>query len=361
MSNQKRWRIIGVSFDHMHMGDLLRMAFNHPNAEIVGIFDPQRERMQQAVENFGIPVERVFTDWQACVERTKPDLAILCAAPGQHALWTERLAAAGVNVLVEKPFAASLADADRMIAAADRAKKLLAINWPLRWVPNHVTAKRLIDEGRIGEPLGVHYYGGNRGPMRHLADKVEVSEEEAARRKSESWFYKKSEGGGSLLDYLGYGVTLGTWYLGGKRPIEVTSVVDGSPLLEVDEHSVTVARYSHGLSKFETRWGTFTDPWLNQPQPKCGFVITGSAGTIGSYDYQPAIRVQTNEHPEGFDVPADKLEPPYRNPIEYLLHCLESGEAPAGPLSPELSRIGQQIVDSAVKSATEKRTVTLVE
>ena len=73
--------------------------------------------MKHAVENFGIPAERVFVDWRACIERAKPDLAILCAATGQHAEWTERLAAAGVNVLVEKPFAASLADADRMIAA----------------------------------------------------------------------------------------------------------------------------------------------------------------------------------------------------------------------------------------------------
>ena len=55
--------------------------------------------------------------------------------------------------------------------------------------------------------------------------------------------------------------------------------------LEVDEHSITVARYAQGLSKFETRWGTFTDPWVTQPQPKCGFVITGTHGTISSYAY----------------------------------------------------------------------------
>ena len=38
-----------------------------------------------------------------------------------------------------------------------------------------------------------------------------------------------------------------------------------------------VARYDLGLSKFETRWGTFTDPWTHQPQPKCGFVVVGTA------------------------------------------------------------------------------------
>ena len=62
---------------------------------------------------------------------------------------------------------------------------------------------------------------------------------------------------------------------GGKRPLEVTATVDEPAGLEVDEHSIVVARYAHGLSKFETRWGTFTDPWTIQPQPKCGFVIAG--------------------------------------------------------------------------------------
>ena len=146
---------------------------------------------------------------------------------------------------------------------------MLAINWPIRWSPCYVTAKRLIDEGLIGEVLNVHHYGGNRGPLYHAADKVEkvpTLEEKAA-----SWFYKKAQGGGSLHDYAGYGATLGTWFQGGRKPIEVTCVMDEPTGLEVDEHSVTVCRYAHGLSTIQTRWGTFTDPWVIQPQPKCGF------------------------------------------------------------------------------------------
>jgi hypothetical protein len=79
----------------------------------------------------------------------------------------------------------------------------------LRWYPPHVTTKRLIDEGLIGEPIEVHFYDGNRGPLYHRADKVVVSDEEVAREKPGSWWYKKASGGGSLFDYLGYGATLG--------------------------------------------------------------------------------------------------------------------------------------------------------
>lgn len=355
-----RFKIAGINFDHMHMGDNLRMAFNHPDAEIVGISDEDPARMEAATRNFSISADRVFTNYRQCLEQTKPDIVLLCPATAEHGLWVERVAPYGVHVLMEKPMAASLADADAMIAAMEGAGKLLAINWPLAWYPPHVTSKRIVDEGMIGDVLQVHYYDGNRGPLHHLADKVEVSPEEVARQKSQSWFYQKERGGGSLLDYLGYGTTLGTWYHSGKAPLEVTATVDQPAGLEVDEHSITVARYDTGLSKFETRWGTLTDPWTLQPQPKCGFVITGTQGTISSYDFEATIRVQTRAHPEGAVIPVDTLESPYQNPVQYLIHCITTGEPVSGPLSSATCRIGQQIVDSAVLSAREKRTVELL-
>jgi len=340
------------------MGDLLRMASEHSGVELVGLCDEDRARMQDAQRNFGIADSQVFTDVNVCMEQTKPDLVILCPAAARHGEYTKLVAPYGVHVLVEKPFSASLAEADEMIAAMQPGK-LLAINWPVRWMPGIVTTKRLIDEGFIGEVTNVHHYGGNRGPLYHGADKIEL--EPTAERKAASWFYHKKAGGGSLQDYLGYGTTMGTWFHGGRKPIEVTAVVDEPVGLEVDEHSVVVSRYEVGLSKCETRWGTFTDPWTIQPQPKCGFVICGREGTISCYDYAETLRVQTRQRPEGYEIPCDKMESPFTNPIEYMVHCIQNGLPIEGPLSPEVSRIGQQIVDSATLSAFEKRTVKLVE
>jgi glucose-fructose oxidoreductase len=359
MSN-KTWRVAGINFDHMHMGDLLRMVHEHPRAEIVGICDEQPERMADAAKKFRIPAERVFSDYRKCLESARPDLVVLCPATARHAEWTEKAAPFGAHVLVEKPFAASLADADRMIAALAKTGQQLVINWPLRWIASHVTAKRLVDEGVIGELIEVHYYDGNRGPLRHVAAKAVVPEKVAAREKARSWWYRRATGGGSMLDYLGYGTTLGTWFLDGRAPREVCAMTDEPRGLEVDEHSIVVARYEFGLSRFETRWGTFTDPWTRQPQPKCGFVLVGREGTIASYDYEPTVRVQTHRCEAGRDVRADELKPPFRNPIEYTLHCIGRGRPVEGPLSPRIARIGQQIVDTAVKSAAEKRTVKLL-
>src|SRR6266700_2696193 len=147
--------------------------------------------------------------------------------------------------------------------------------------------------------------------------------------------------------------------LGRRRPIEVTATVDEPKGLEVDEHSIVVARYAHGLSRFETRWGTFTDPWTTQPQPKCGFVIAGTEGTISSYDYDDYVTVQTRKKPMAHRISAPAVRAPNQNPVQYLIHCLERGEPLEGPVSLRTSRIGQEIVDAAVRSAQLKRAVKL--
>lgn len=358
MSVPKRWRVAGINFDHFHMGDLLRMVADHPHAEIVALCDQDPARMRPAAEQFGLGPDHLFTDYRACLETAKPDLALLCPAAAEHGEWTARVAEYRIPVLIEKPFAASLAEADRMIAAMEKAGQLLAINWPLRWVASHATAKRVVEEGQIGEVHEVHYYDGNRGPLYHGADKIE--REPTVSEKASSWFYRRARGGGSLLDYLGYGTTLGTWFLNGARPAEVMCLTDDTPGLEVDQHSVTVARYAHGLSTYQTRWGTFTDPWTHQPQPRCGFVLVGSEGTLASWDYADSIRLQTRRRPEGFDLPVDTLAAPFRNPVEYVLHCLATGAPVEGPLSPAISRIGQQIVDTASRSAQAGRVLSLL-
>lgn len=354
----RSWKIAGIQFDHFHMGDLLRMVHDHPHAEIVGLCDSQPDRMLSAAEAFAIPADRQFTDYRACLETTKPDLVILCPKPSDHALWTERVAPFDVHILMEKPFASSLADADRMIQAMQPTGKWLAINWPLRWYPSHAMAYQLIQQGAIGEVLEVHYYDGNRGPLWHGADKLE--REPSVHEKETSWFYQKASGGGSLLDYLGYGTTLGTWYHQNRRPLEVMSLTSCTAGLEVDEHSITVARYETGLSKFETRWGTLSDPWTHQPLPKCGFVIRGSSGALSSYDFEPTIHLKTVRHPSGHDIEVSPLPVHESNPIAYFLWCLENERPLEGPLSLEVSRIGQQIVDTAVLSATRRQAMPLI-
>jgi glucose-fructose oxidoreductase len=247
-----------------------------------------------------------------------------------------------------------------MIAACAAHGARLAINWPLAWYPPHVTTKRMIADGVIGEVREVHFYDGNRGPLYHLADKVEVTEAEVARQKPASWWYRAAAGGGSLLDYMGYGATLATWFLDGEAPLDVTCTTWAGPGLEVDEHAIAVLRYARGLSKMETRWGTFSDPWTRQPQPKCGFVVVGSEGTLSSYDFEDHVTLQTRARPEAHAVPNDPVAAPDRGPVEHVLHAFATGGKLRGPLDPAIARVGQRIVDTAFASAKAGRVLPLV-
>ena len=342
------------------MGDLLRLVAETPGCSIAGIYDADINKMSAAITTHSLPMDCVYTDLSTALSNSGADAAIVCSTTAEHANVTVAAFEAGLHVICEKPFAASVADADRMIDASATAGKTLAINWPLAWYPPHITTKRLIEDGVIGDVLEVHFYDGNRGPLRHLADKVEVSEADAAAMKRASWWYDPARGGGSLLDYLGYGTTLGTWFMDGREPLSVTAITDNVDATFVDEHAIVVCRYASGLSKFETRWGTFSDPWTIQPQPKCGFVVVGTGGTISSYDYEDHVILQTVEQPVPTPVSVDILVAPMRNVIEHFDANATSLENLHAPLTPRICRIGQKIVDLAVASAAAGRTLNYV-
>ena len=331
--------------------------------EIVGVSDEQPSRAAKVLEQVGLPPSLFVSDYRELLERTKPDLTILCPSTATHAQWTEKVAPYGCHVLVEKPFAASVADADRMdrspqgngkTAHHQLAAAMVCIAH-YRQAIDRRRRDRRADSGSLlrwqSRPAAAPCRQG-RGTRRSFepreSQKLVVSPLSRRRKPAR-------------LPWLRHHARHVVHELG-RVPVEVSSMVDHDAGLEVDQHSITIVRYdlpNSGLSKFETRWGTFTDPWTHQPQPKCGFVLAGRSGTIASYDYR-----RNDPHPtapiakKGFDVPVDTLSPPFDNPINYAVHKLRLGEPIDGPLSPVIARIGQQIVDAAMRSTTEKRTVT---
>ena len=315
MTTKERLAFAVIGFDHMHAGDFIRTIQSSDRAELAGVWDGEPARLTAVADDLGVPADLRFPDVEDLVGEGAVDVAVVCSTTRDHPRWVGRLAAAGINVIVEKPFATELAEADEMIAAAEGAGVLLAVNWPLAWYPPHRTTERLIREGTIGGVREIHYYDGNRGPLRHLHDKKEIDAGPDAAAKRATWWYQAAQGGGSLLDYLGYGATLSTWFRNNELPASITAQTHVQPGDEVDEQSVVIASFAGGLSTFQTRWGTFTDPWTQQPQPRCGFVVVGSRGTISSYDYDDHVTVQTADHPEGVRLPVDELAPENRNGV----------------------------------------------
>ena len=143
------------------------------------------------------------------------------------------------------------------------------------WWPGYITAKRLIDEGVFGKVLK---FTITAGIASFFTGRIKSNAR--PRRETQSWFYKPAARAAARRTARLRRIWRHARHVVPRRSETAGSnacVVDQPTGLEVDEHSVTVCRYAHGLSKIETRWGTFhRSMGVIQPQPRCGFVVTGT-------------------------------------------------------------------------------------
>lgn len=118
-----------------------------PNAEIAAMCDINAGTGAPRAAEVGCPF---FTDRRELLATIKPDVVSICAPHPFHAPVAIDALAAGAHVLTEKPMTVEVADGDRMIAAADAAGKVLAVNFQQRFKPIVERAKALVDNGEIG-------------------------------------------------------------------------------------------------------------------------------------------------------------------------------------------------------------------
>ena len=127
--------------------------YRHPQTEVVAVCDIR----QEALDNFRRdwadvwPEVRVYTDYRAMLAQEHPDLVSVCTPDHLHADITVAAANGGAKaILCEKPIATTLADTDRMIAAAEANGVLLSIEHTRRWSPLFLKARALIRSGAFG-------------------------------------------------------------------------------------------------------------------------------------------------------------------------------------------------------------------
>ncbi|AGN00081.1 oxidoreductase domain-containing protein [Salinarchaeum sp. Harcht-Bsk1] len=342
------YRFVGANFDQMHMNTNLDWVADHPDAEIVGVCDEDPSTstgsLDDAVEAHDIPEDAVYEDLDRCIEETDPDVVLGCPMNSEHANFVERVAPHDVHVALEKPLADTLENADRMIDAMDETGNLFVLNWPVSWDPVKHEVRRLVQDGTLGDVVEVQYYGGNSGAP-----------------PDDSWFYDRDAGGGSMLDYLGYGATFSTWFRDGHLPESISAEEYVPEDFDVDVQSSTIARFEDGLSAFQTSWRMPTNPWEIEPQPMKGYVVVGTEGSISTVERGVEIRVQTDDEPEGYEVEPSPLPDRFRNLIYYIVNRLETGEDPEGPCDPEFCREAHRIVETAKRSAQAGERVALVD
>ncbi len=99
------------------------------------------------------PGARPFDDLPAMLDAGLVDAVCVCTPHPQHAGVVEMCAERGVHAIVEKPFTATLADADRAIAASRHYDTRLSVIFQRRWYPGSRRLRNALDEGRMGRPI----------------------------------------------------------------------------------------------------------------------------------------------------------------------------------------------------------------
>jgi predicted dehydrogenase len=125
-----------------------------PAAEILAVFDPDRDRAELLAKGFGVP--RICTTLEELCGLDEIDLVDVVTPEAAHAEPVLTAFAHGKHVFVEKPFATDPADADRMIEAARASGKILMVGHILRFETKYAMLKQELASGRLGEVVSLH-------------------------------------------------------------------------------------------------------------------------------------------------------------------------------------------------------------
>src|SRR5205807_3715033 len=136
-------------------------------AELVAVADVSAEARQRAAEEFGI--RQQHEDALRAAREAAADAVIVCIPNHLHAPVTLAALESGKHVLVEKPMALTLADAEAMVAAAERAGRVLMCGLSLRFANSIRQVKARVAEGAVGTPRRVVHRRMSRGMGRDEA------------------------------------------------------------------------------------------------------------------------------------------------------------------------------------------------
>ena len=210
----------------LHAAALARL----PQSHFVAAIDAHRQRAEAFGERYGTAA---FTGIAEAVRATNAEAVFLCTPHPLHADAAIEAMNAGAHVLVEKPLAATLADCDRMIAAAKANGVQLGVVSQRRLYEPVQRMKLAIDAGKIGKPV--------------LGTVAMFSWRDEAYYRSDPWRGKwATEGGGVLVNQSPHHLDLLLWFMG--EVVEVSGVAENlnHPYIEVEDTAAATLRFRNG-------------------------------------------------------------------------------------------------------------------
>ncbi len=138
-----------LGFAHGHVNSYCSKWRDEPEMgiEVRAGWDHDSERLAAAVESYGIEAEERSEN---LLEREDIDAVVIAAETSRHAELVEQSAAAGKAIVLQKPMALTMSEADRIVAAVGEHAVPFTIAWQMRVDPQNLEIKRLLDSGELG-------------------------------------------------------------------------------------------------------------------------------------------------------------------------------------------------------------------
>jgi predicted dehydrogenase len=311
--------------------------------EIVGLVDIREAAAAQRAEQFGLTKAATGTDLAAMLKQTQPDAVFDCTIPEAHCGVTVTALRHGCHVLGEKPMAASMPDARKMVKAAEKADKIYAVMQNRRYQPQIRRLRRFLDSGAIGRVttvqsnffIGAHF-GGFRDEMQHvLVLDMAIHSFDQARLVT---------GQDAEAVYCHEWNPAGSWYKHGASAVAT---------FEMTDNVVYTYQGSWCSEGCNTTW-------------ECDWHIIGEKGSV-HWDGGDNFKCEVVQAKTGFVrkqrervIPKGcpkRLTGAHAGGIGEFIACLRSGDTPETICTDNIKSLA--MVHSAVRSAKQKRRVAV--
>ena len=333
--------IIGLVHDHIW--NYLDSIKEIDQAEITCAADINQSLLERASRILGLSAGSLYTDYREMLKREDLDACLIFAENNRHAELTEDCARHGLHVMVEKPMASNLRDADRMLKAAEQSNIRLMVNFPLFYNSAVAGCLRLIEENRIGRIWLMRYSTGHSGPEKFCDPHFT------------NWLWdREKNGGGALIDFCAYGAALSVWYFG--KPDRITAVGGNftHPDRALEDHAIVTLRYLK-----ENRICLLEGTWATTP----GGIVMNLCGETGTVFNNIGDRKRYYLLDSESKTPADLSFPEPSDeesgPLKYFVKKVRTGEAFEGIVNAELARDTQEILEAARIALKTNREVSL--
>lgn len=258
-----------------------------PNCELVAIADPEKKCLKMVREK-GFKFKNEYSDYKEMLAKEKLDIVSVCVPNKFHAEVAIAAMNAGADLLLEKPIAMNMKEAEAISKTAGKLKRRVMMGFSHRFNELNIAAKKAVDEGKIGKPYMIRVRFAHTGPIPGWA--------------KTDWFYKPElAGGGALMDMAVHAFDIIQWLISPNVESVYAQVATLRKDIPVDDNVVAVV-------EFKGKCMGYVECGWTSPAGFIGIEIMGDNGVIFcNYGQGKATMLSGKISPDGTSKIVEKV------------------------------------------------------